>query len=128
MSGWLRVGAGIRLARRASWVALCLSPLVAVPSAQAQTFTTTCTGTSGDPHSLVLAIGFANLTGGSNVVQLGAGCTYTLTAPNNYWYGPDGLPAITGKITIAGDGATISRSQAAGTLPFRLFFVGADPG
>jgi hypothetical protein len=121
------VGAGIRLARRASWVALGLIPLVAAASARAQTFTTTCTGTTGDPHSLVLAIGFANLTGGSNVVQLGAGCTYTLTAPNNYWYGPDGLPAITSNITIAGNGATIARSQAAGTPPFRLFFVGADP-
>ncbi|MFL6110526.1 MAG: choice-of-anchor Q domain-containing protein, partial [Catenulispora sp.] len=127
MVGWLTVGAGIGLARRASWVVLGLIALVGAASARAQTFTTRCSGTTGDPHSLVLAIGFANLTGGSNVVQLSAGCTYTLTAPDNYWYGPDGLPPIASNITIAGNGATIARSQVAGTPPFRLFFVGADP-
>ena len=72
------------------------------------------------------AINDANAGGGSNVVQLGAGCTYTLTAVNNNWYGPNGLPAIASNITIDGDGATIARSRASGTPTFRFFFVGAD--
>jgi hypothetical protein len=47
-----------------------------------------------------------------------------LTAADNYWYGPNGLPAIASDITIEGEGATISRAGSA--PPFRFFFVGAD--
>ena len=91
------------------------------------TFTAACGGTIGDGSSLVGAIDQANAAGGSNVVQLGSGCVYTLTAVNNYWYGPNGLPPIASDITIDGNGATIARSQVSGTPAFRLFFVGADP-
>ncbi len=91
------------------------------------TFTAACGGTVGDGSALVGAIDQANAAGGSNVVQLGADCVYTLTAVNNYWYGPNGLPPIASDITIEGNGATIARSQALGTPAFRLLFVGADP-
>ena len=97
-------------------------------SASAATFTAACSGTTGDPASLVTAINDANNATGSNTVQLGAGCTYTLTAPDNNgnsWYGPNGLPAIASDITIEGNGATITRPASAPS--FRLFFVGADP-
>jgi hypothetical protein len=52
---------------------------------------------------------------------------YTLTAVNNDWYGPNGLPPITSSITIEGNGSTIERSAAAGTPTFRLLYVAADP-
>jgi Divergent InlB B-repeat domain len=93
-------------------------------SASAATFTAACSGTTGDPASLVAAITNANAAGGSNTVQLSAGCTYTLTAVNNNWYGPDGLPAVASEITIEGNGATITRPASAPR--FRFFFVGAD--
>ena len=93
--------------------------------ASAANFPAICTGTTGDPASLVAAVTSANATAGPDSVTLGSGCTYTLTARNNYWYGPNGLPAITGDVTIDGHGSTIERADAAPT--FRLFFVGADP-
>ncbi len=79
-----------------------------------------CTG--GSP--LVAAINGAN-TGGPGTIILRHGCTYTLNAPDNYWYGPNGLPPIASAITIEGNGATIARE--AGSPPFRFFYVGADP-
>ncbi len=100
--------------------------VVSAGSASAATFTAGCSGTTGDSSSLVAAINNANAAGGSNTVQLGAGCTYTLTAVDNHWYGPDGLPAIASDVTIDGNGATIERSSASGTPSFRLLFVGAD--
>ncbi len=98
--------------------------VVPAGSASAATFTAACSGTSGDPVSLVAAINAANAAGGSNTVQLGAGCTYTLTVVDNNWYGPNGLPAIASDITIQGNGATITRPTSAPR--FRFFFVGAD--
>ncbi|MDQ1501096.1 MAG: hypothetical protein QOI86_4436, partial [Actinomycetota bacterium] len=77
--------------------------------------------------ALISAITNANAAAGADVLTLPAGCTYTLTTPDNYWYGPNGLPPIASDITIEGNGAVIERSNAGGTTPFRLFFVGADP-
>ena len=74
--------------------------------------------------ALISAIDSANSAGGGTIT-LAAGCTYTLSTPDNYWYGPDGLPAIASTIVIEGNGSTISR--AAGAAPFRFFYVGADP-
>src|SRR3954453_3194404 len=48
----------------------------------------------GTRGGLVWAINQANGNGQNNTIQLAAGSTYDLTAVNNYWYGPDGLPAI----------------------------------
>ena len=50
---------------------------------------------------------------GADVIELAPGCTYTLTAVDNYWYGPNGLPPIASEITIEGNGATIARSATA---------------
>jgi hypothetical protein len=107
------------------FAALVLVVLVGATGASAATLTAACSGTTGDPVSLVDAIAAANASGGSNVVALGRGCVYTLTTVNNNWYGPNGLPPIASDITIEGNGATIQR--AAGAPNFRLFFVGADP-
>jgi hypothetical protein len=94
-------------------------------SAAGATFTAGCTASDGDEAGLIAAIGEANTVAGADVVQLGQGCVYRLTAPNNFWYGPTGLPAIGSDITIEGNGSTISRSP--GSPSFRLFFV-AGPG
>ncbi len=104
-----------------------LGALVGLPasaSASGATFTAACSGTTGDPGSLVTAIDNANSGGGPSTVQLGTGCTYTLRAVDNNWYGPNGLPAIASDITIVGNGATITR--AASAPDFRFFFVGAN--
>ncbi|CAG0977989.1 hypothetical protein PLCT2_01738 [Planctomycetaceae bacterium] len=72
--------------------------------------------------SLPEAIIAANNTAGADTIVVGA-ATYTISAPNNWWYGPTGLPPITSEITIEGNGAIIERSSAGGTPNFRLFFV-----
>ncbi|HET6878959.1 MAG TPA: hypothetical protein VFI31_02320, partial [Pirellulales bacterium] len=78
---------------------------------------------SGGTGGLVWAINQANQAGGSNTIELAAGSTYNLSAADNNWYGPNGLPPITSDLTIDGNGATIERSAAAGTPDFRLFYV-----
>jgi CSLREA domain-containing protein len=135
-----RLGAGVALLAAAA------------PAARATTITVTTT--ADDPTasvaapacSLTEAIIAANrhtLEGGcpeggpgANTIVLQAGATYTLTRPDQPqnpltdrgpWYGPDGLPPIASAIMIEGSGATIARSSASGTPPFRLFYVAADP-
>jgi hypothetical protein len=107
----------------------------AVASAAGVTVTVACTGTaSTDSAALAAAIVSAD-AGGGGAITLTAGCNYSFTAPFANtgsqdlanWYGPAALPAIAAPISIAGNGATISRSTASGTPPFRLFFVGANP-
>src|SRR6266508_3706486 len=61
---------------------------------------------------------------GADTITLASGATYTLTAVDNPWFGPNGLPAITSDLTIEGNGATITRS---GTNSFRFFYI-AGPG
>ena len=74
---------------------------------------------------LVAAINAANQAGGANTVNLAPGRTFTLTAVNNATDRPNGLPVIAAnnKLTIHGNGATITRSKAASTPAFRLFDV-----
>jgi chitodextrinase len=77
--------------------------------------------------SLISAISTANKAPGGGTVTLAAGCVYTLTAVNNTAdSGGVGLPAITGKVTIAGNGATIARSTTSGTPAFRIFDVSSS--
>lgn len=80
----------------------------AIRSANTDTGLDAC---GGDPH-------FG--TGGPFVIEL-QNTTYTLTQPENWWYGPTGLPEITSDITVNGHGATITRSSAPGIPKFRLF-------
>jgi hypothetical protein len=115
-------------ARRTCVLSFVLAAGLLLPAAaHAATFTAACSGTTGDPSSVVTAITDANSDPGSDTVQLGAGCTYTFTAADSNWFGPDALPPITSTITIEGNGATIARSSVSGTPDFRLFFVAADP-
>ena len=71
-----------------------LAAALAPASASAGNFPAACAGATGDAASLVSAIASANGVAGPDSVSLGAGCTYTLTAANNNWYGPNGLPEI----------------------------------
>ena len=90
------------------------SAAVSTPALAAATSCTTA--------ALISAITSANSTNGT--VTLTSGCTYTLTAINNTTDGGGvGLPVITGKVTIQGSGAAITRSAASGTPTFRIFDV-----
>jgi hypothetical protein len=60
---------------------------------------------------------------GVDTITLQAGATYTLTQPQNFADGPNGLPLITSEMIILGNGATIERSYAGGTPNFRLLYV-----
>ena len=85
-----------------------------VGTVRAQTVTTVA--------QLIAAVGAAS--GQTATIDLVPGVTYTLTAVNNGAAGSEnGLPVITGTLTINGHGAIIERSSAAGTPNFRLFGV-----
>ena len=107
---------------------------LALLASPAEAFDAACAGTSGETASLISQIANANANPGPDTVNLGAGCSYSVTAVNNNWYGPNGLPEIKSDITIEGHGATIIRplvfvegNVIKQTPNFRLFFVGADP-
>ncbi|HZY90072.1 MAG TPA: choice-of-anchor Q domain-containing protein, partial [Gemmataceae bacterium] len=70
---------------------------------------------------LVGAISDADAIPGPVVIKLAPNATYDLTAVDNYWYGPNGLPAITNDVTLDGNGAVIERDPTA--PDFRLFYV-----
>ncbi len=59
----------------------------------------------------------------TTIINLQAGFTYTLSAVDNFWYGPNGLPPIDSNVFIHGNGATILRNQSSSTPNFRLFYV-----
>jgi hypothetical protein len=84
--------------------------------------------TAASVLALVADINAANKAGGTNTITLAANTTFDLAAVNNTTNGANGLPVISGKkgadnLTIIGNGATIERSTASGTLDFRLFDV-----
>jgi hypothetical protein len=87
-------------------------PMSAAPAAAA-TATVPCS-----VSALVAAIDAANATPGADVISLAPHCTYTLSDANN---GQNGLPLISGDITINGRGSTITRASSA--PDFRFFHV-----
>jgi hypothetical protein len=86
------------------------------------------------PQGLVAAVNAANASGTAQVISLVKGCTYTLTQaqPAICCSGSDndGLPAVTGRLTILGQGtaqgggASVVRSNRSGVPTFRLMEVG----
>ncbi|HET6878238.1 MAG TPA: choice-of-anchor Q domain-containing protein [Jatrophihabitans sp.] len=74
---------------------------------------------------LVAAIAAANTGAGGGQVNLQSGCVYTLAAADNSAEGGNGLPVITGNLTIEGNGATIERSGDSSTPHFRILDVAA---
>ncbi len=83
-----------------------------------------CTNGIGDVADLISDINTANTNPGPDTISLGDGCTYTFTLANNYWYGPNALPAIASEITIEGNSARLVNTNA---TRLRFFYVGADP-
>jgi hypothetical protein len=80
---------------------------------------------AGDVACLITAINTANANGKANTITLEAG-TYTLTAVDNNTNGPNGLPSVTGIVTIKGAGAdTTSLERDASAPAFRLGHVAA---
>jgi hypothetical protein len=82
---------------------------------------------AGDVACLINAIHTANANGEANTITLAAG-TYTLTDVDNTTDGPNGLPSITGTITIVGDSAAttiVGRPDLPpfGGPPLRIFHV-----
>ncbi len=98
---------------------------VLVAGAPVQTVSVPCTGAGGGALGLVDALTHAAAVATKTVIDLAPACTYALTQADNYWYGPDGLPAIATSVVINGNGATIARGV--GAPPLRFFFIGADP-
>ena len=74
---------------------------------------------AADVTCLISAINQANANGQDNTIALAAGA-YTLTAVDNDTDGANGLPSVTGTLTIRGAGAdltSISRNEAPETPP-----------
>ncbi len=95
-------------------VGLSLAVLPAVPATAAVGGThVRC----NDITALKTAINNANTNGGR--ITLASRCTYTLTAADNP---DDGLPEITGNVTISGRDTTIRRASNA-TADFRILHV-----
>ena len=96
---------------------LCVSVSVANAWAQAGQ---TISVDNGDVAGLISAIQTLNANGGGTI-DLASSGTYSVTAPSDWWFGPNAFPAISSAIVINGNGATISR--ASGSPKFRFFYV-----
>lgn len=125
------------MSRRTALV-LCLT-LCWLASARAATITVTSDsgGTGGPDCTLRDAITAANTdvaTGGcaagngADTIRLPVDATILLTEIDNEIYGPNGLPAITSKVIINGNGSTVERDGADETPEFRILTVMADGG
>jgi hypothetical protein len=84
---------------------------------------------AGNVTCLIAAINASNQNFQQNTINLEAG-TYTLTTPDNETDGPNGLPSITGRITIRGQGnsqTAIERDSSFDPVftgpPFRIFRI-----
>lgn len=118
-------------------IAIALGVLIAGQiysvSARAATFSIGCTGTSADATALISAIAAANdetSNPGLDTISLSTGCVYTFNAVDNWWFGPNALPAISSDITIAGHGATlaVAKTDAIGNSIVRLRFFYVSGG
>jgi hypothetical protein len=100
---------------------LLLSLVSLAPLSQAADFA--CA--AGDVACLIDAINQANANGEANTITVEAG-TYTLTAVDNTTDGPNGLPSVTGIVTIKGAGADATILERDASAPaFRLGHVAA---
>jgi hypothetical protein len=98
---------------------IVLALLVPAGVAAADTITVPCR----DSAALIHAIDTANSASTPTTINLGGTCRLTTPAATggSTAHGQDGLPIITGDITVVG--GAIARSQAAGTPLFRIFEV-----
>src|SRR5262245_32423524 len=77
--------------------------------------------------SLREAILAANNTNGPDTIELQQGAAYDFARADvdNFWYGPNALPAISSPITVQGHGATLNRTDTGTTTAdaLRFFYV-----
>lgn len=73
--------------------------------------------------SLRAAVAAANASPGDDVIVLDKNGVYDLAEVDHVNEGANGLPAVTGKLRIEGNGAVVRRSEAEGVPQFRLFRV-----
>lgn len=106
-------------------------------SAQTGTITVTTTAPAANADgacSLVEAVDNANAAaavhgdctaGGptDTIIQLAAGEVYSFTTPHNNTQGNNGLPVVSANITVAGNAATLARTQQPPADPMRFFYV-----
>jgi|GEM_PF-1245913 len=104
----------VRVCLVVALVLTSVTSLVASPRVRAATIELI----TNDPADLIEAIEDANESDGPDTIVLLEGATYTLAEA----YGDgNGLPKVTSEITILGNGATITRAEAASS--FRIFRV-----
>jgi predicted outer membrane repeat protein len=101
-----------------------MEPVLPTPT-PTPTPTVTCTLTVGvgDTAGLIAVLNTANGSGAPSTICL-TQSVYTLMTGDNTTDGANGLPSITGDITLVGNGATIQRDPAAPA--FRLFHIAAN--
>ena len=91
-----------------------------VDTVPSQTLSVTC----GDVAALRAAIATANATLAADTIDVTAGpCTFTLIDSVDPAAGGNGLPIVVHPLTVEGHGSTITRSTAAGTPTFRIWFA-----
>jgi hypothetical protein len=122
-----------RHAHRLSWLGVTLlacavvAGLAAAPASAAtsSTLQVACGNVAG-PGGLIADIQAANASTAPSTIVLPKNCTFTLTTAMPALSGKsgdsDGLPPITARLTINGNGSIITRSQA-GTPAFRILEV-----
>jgi hypothetical protein len=111
--------------RAGVFAALCATFAMVAAAAPAAAVSTTvpCSGPGGGAAGLIAAVNAANAAGGGTIA-LAHGCTYALTARNNAADGGNGLPVVTTRIVLNGDGTTI----AGNSTNFRIFDVSGGAG
>ncbi|MFF7970303.1 hypothetical protein [Streptomyces sp. NPDC007905] len=103
----------------AALTAAALAAGVSVPAAAA----TSQRYVSCSETALKNAVRDLNQAGGGRL-RLARNCVFTLTTPDNSATGTgNGLPVITSRITVEGNGSTIRRSTRQGTPDFRIFQI-----
>jgi predicted outer membrane repeat protein len=107
--------------RKISWAVLvATASLLLGPHLLGNVFTIA----NGDVAGLKNAIAASNINGEDDTIELATNGTYTITARDN---SINGLPRIQldggHQLTIHGNGSTIQRSTAGGTLKFRIFYI-----
>lgn len=80
--------------------------------------------TAANVTQLIADVNYANQNPSQAVTINLSDSTYDFTAADNYTFGPNALPVITGNITLNGNGAVLMRDPSLGAnTPFRFFYV-----
>ncbi|HWH35595.1 MAG TPA: hypothetical protein VNT56_09805, partial [Acidimicrobiales bacterium] len=115
-----------RRRRKVATVTLAVAALpvfVGVDAVGAATIAVPCAAGGAGLVAAITAANDETSNPGPDIVELDAGCVYTLTELHNTADGPNGLPVITSPLTISGANSSVVRSAAPGTADFRIVHV-----